>query len=280
MSKPIRPYYITRKNTIIQVVFTTFFAYLFINLYKPLNAGEWDDVSFWVFSLATGIIVVCGMLVVLASRLLMFWRKRKRSISILYYLSMIAAEIFFMALWYVFLQRWVLKNEPHPFPTHLYFSIQNTALILLIPYLISTLFFEWQEKKMSLEKLIKQISRKAYFIPFNDEKGRLKLTLKTSDLIFLQAADNYVVIHYESIGKTKTYLIRNRLKQFEKDLTEFPVVRCHRSYMVNINHVKLLKREKGVVQLIMDNEGQNLIPVSKTFENNVSQMLSTSIVQE
>ena len=280
MSKSIPPYYITSKNTVIQIVFTTIFAYVFINLYKPFGAGEWYDVTWWVFSLASGLLVVCGMLVVLISRLFMFWMKRIRPVSILYYSLMIAGEIIFMAVLYVLLERWALKKEIRPFATHVYFSAQNTALILLIPYLISVLFFEWQEKKMSLEKLIKQISRKSYFVSFKDEKGTLRLTLKTNDLIFLEASDNYVVIHYDSDGKTKSYLIRNTLKQFENDLTDFPLLRCHRSYMVNMNHVKMMKREKGIVQLLMDNIGQHAIPVSKTYADNVCKLLNSSTITQ
>jgi len=281
MGKQIPPYYITSKNTVIQIVFTTVFAYVFINLYKPFGAGEWYEVTWWVFSLASGILVVSGMLVVLASRLFMFWLKRKRPITILYFALMIAGEIIFMAVFYVLLERWALKKDIRPFAMLVYFAVQNTALILLIPYLISVLFFEWQEKKMSLEKLIKQISRKAYFITFKDEKGTLRLTLKTNDLIFLEAYDNYVVIHYESSETMKSYLIRNTLKQFEKDFAEFPLLRCHRSYTVNMNHVKMMKREKGIIQLLMDNVGQHAIPVSKTYAEIVSKMLSTNmIIQE
>jgi len=279
MGKSIPPYYVTRKNTVIQVAFTTVFAYAFIILYKPFGAGDWYNVSWWVFSLASGILVVSGMLVVLVSRLFMFAIKRIRPISILYYALMIVGEIIFMAVMYALLERLIMKDT-RPFPVIVYFAVQNTALILLIPYLISVLFFEWQEKKMSLEKLIKQISRKAYFISFKDEKGKLRLTLKTNDLIFLEAYDNYVIIHYVSDDKTKTYLIRNTLKHFEKDLAEFPLLRCHRSYMVNMNHVKMMKREKGTVQLLMDNKEQNAIPISKTYLENVSKMLSSSMIIE
>jgi len=277
MGKLIPSYYIARKNTIIQIVFTTVFAYVFINLYKPFGAREWYDVNLWVFSLASGILVVSGMLVVLASRLIMFWIKRNRPITILYYALMIAGEIVFMAIFYVLLERWTIKNPMHPFAISFYFAVQNTALILLIPYFISVLFFEWQEKKMSLEKLVKQIAQKASFINFKDEKGTIRLTLKTKDLIFLESSDNYVVIHYESEGKTKSYLIRNTLKQLEKDLAEFPLLRCHRSYMVNINHVKMMKREKGTVQLLMDDKGHQAIPVSKTYTDNVFRMLKLDV---
>ena len=277
MGKKIPSYYLTRKNTVIQIVFTTVFAYIFINLYQPFGAGEWYDVTWWVFSLASGFLVVSGMLVVLISRLFMFWVKRTHPISISYYALMIAGEIIFMAVLYALLERWALKDM-RPFAALVYFAAQNTALILLIPYLISVLFFEWQEKKISLEKLIKQISYKARFINFKDEKETLRLTLKVNDLIFLESSDNYVEIHYESDGKMKSYLIRNTLKQFEKDLAEFPLLRCHRSYMVNMNRVKMMKREKGTVQLLMDNMGQHAIPVSKSYTENVSKMMSDNII--
>ena len=277
MRKAIPPYYVNTKNTIIQIIFTTVFAYIFINLYKPFGAGEWYDVSWWVFSFASGALVVSGMLVVVASRLLMFWGKRMRPISIVCYALMTTGEIIFMALLYALLELWVLKDARH-FAILLYFALQNTALILLIPYLFSILFFEWQEKKISLEKLIKQLSYKAPFIPFKDEKGTLRLSIKASDLIFLESSDNYVVIHYESSEKMKSYLIRNTLKQFEKELTAFPLLRCHRSYMVNIDHVKLMRREKGVVQLLMDNTEQHSIPVSKTYDGLVSKALNAKII--
>jgi len=277
MRKAIPPYYVNTKNTIIQIIFTTVFAYIFINLYKPFGAGEWYDVSWWVFSFASGVLVIFGMVVVLASRLFMFWIKRTRPVSIIYYALMTAGEIIFMALLYALIELWVLKDL-RPFSILFYFALQNTALILLIPYLISVLFFEWQEKKISLEKLIKQLSYKTPFIPFKDEKGTLRLTIKANDLIFLESSDNYVVIHYESSGKTKTYLIRNTLKQFEKDLTTFPLLRCHRSYMVNIHRVKMMKREKGVVQLMMDDTGQCTVPVSRTYDARVSKTLNANII--
>ena len=277
MGKLIPSYYITSKNTVIQIVFTTVFAYVFINLYQPFGSDEWYDVTWWMFSLASGILVVAGMLIVIVSRLFMFWLKRRHPISILYYALMIAGEIIFMAVLYALLERLVVSNV-RPFAIQIYLAVQNTALILLIPYLISILFFEWQEKKLSLEKLIRQISQKSYFISFKDEKGTLRLTLKTNDLIFLEASDNYVVIHYKAEGKTKSYLIRNTLKQLEKDLAAFSLLRCHRSYMVNINHVKVMKRDKGIVQLFMDDTGQHSIPVSKTYDDNVSKMLSSNLI--
>ena len=276
MKKSIPAFFISKKNTIIQIIFTTLFAYAFINLYKPFGSKEWYNVTWWVFSLISGLLVIAGMLVVLASRLFMFWVKRRSRISILYYALMIAGEIIFMAVLYAILERFVLKDM-RPFALLAYFSVLNTSLILLIPYLISSLFFAWQEKKMTLEKLIRQISHKADFIPFKDEKGILRITLKLDDLTYLQACDNYVIIHYEVEKKMKSYLIRNTLKQFESDLKEFPLVRCHRSYMVNINRIKMMKREKGFIQLLMEDVEQHTIPVSRSYVESVTKLFSSDM---
>lgn len=276
----IPAYFITRRNTVIQVLFTTLFAFVFINIYRPFGAREWYDVTWWLFSLASGLLVLAGMLVVLISRLIMFWVKRTGPISVVYYVLMVAGEVIFMGALYAVLELVVLGNV-RPFGRLVYMAVQNTSLILLIPYIISLLFFAWQEKKMTLEELINQIRRKAYFIPFHDENGVLRITLKSSDLVYLEASDNYVVIHYQAGEKVKTYLIRNTLKRLEKQLEGFSLVRCHRSYMVNVARVKMMKREKGAFHLWMDETGSITIPVSRSYTAEMASFFNANtFVQE
>lgn len=271
--KIVPDYFITRRSTVIQVLFTTLFAFVFINIYRPFGAREWYDVSWWLFSLASGLLVLAGMLVVLVSRLIMFRVKRTRPVTVFYYVVMVAGEVVFMGALYAVLERVVLGNV-RPFGRLVYMAVQNTSLILLIPYIISLLFFAWQEKKMSLDELIHQIRRKAFFIPFHDENGVLRITLKSGDLVYLEASDNYVVIHYQAGEKIKTYLIRNTLKRLEKQLEGFSLVRCHRSYMVNVARVKMMKREKGVFHLWMDETGSVTIPVSRSYAGEMTRFFN------
>ncbi len=53
----------------------------------------------------------------------------------------------------------------------------------------------------------------------------------------------------------------------EENLTKEtpPLVRCHRSYIVNIDKVKILKKIKGGLVLELDAESTPDIPVSKTY---------------
>ncbi|MDG5799759.1 LytTR family DNA-binding domain-containing protein [Marinilabiliaceae bacterium ANBcel2] len=263
--KSVPDYFINRKNTFIQVFFTALFAFFFINMYMPFGAGEWYDVSWWLFLLVSALLVTAGMLVVILSRLLLLLYKRKRKrVSVFLYLLMIFAEVFFMGVLYAVLEIVVLGSV-RPFGILLYKAVLNTTLILLIPYSISLLFFSWREKKGSLEKLLNQLKRGGRFVPLKDENGVLRYTVKLQDLIYFEASDNYVVIFYYSGKSIKKYLLRNSLKRLEEMFKEYPFLRCHRSYMINLERVKMLKREKGRITLLLDTEQPLEIPVSRSY---------------
>ncbi len=269
--REIPHFFVNKKNTIRQILFTALFAFVFINLYKPFGAGQLYDVKWWVFLLVSGLLVIAGMLVIIISRIIMILIKQRKKITILGYILMIASEILFMAALYTLLERVVIGNI-RPYMLLYIVSIQNSALILLIPYTVSLLYFSWKENKMSLDDLLKQLRSRPLFIPFKDENGVLRLTLKANDLLYFSASDNYVEVHYKTEKGQKKYLIRNTLKRIEEEYKDLPFLRCHRSYMVNLDKVKMLKREKGQISLWMDDEGEIIIPVSRTYTNQVTEI--------
>lgn len=267
--KNIPDFFVSKRNTIQQILFTALFALIFINVYRPFGADQWYDVSWWMFLFASGLLVLAGMLVVIISRLLMFWIKSHNRITILGYVVMVLAEILLMGGLYALLERITLGGV-RPFTLLYFVSVQNASLILLIPYSVSLLYFSWREKKMSLDALLKQLRSKPQFIAFKDENNVLRFTIKAGDLIYLSASDNYVEIHYKSGSKLKKYLLRNTLKRMEDQFHELPLLRCHRSYMVNLDQVKMFKREKGQISLWMDDEGEIAIPVSRSYGKSVT----------
>ncbi len=100
---------------------------------------------------------------------------------------------------------------------------------------------------------------------FYDEKGELKLSVKPEMLYYLEAADNYVQIVYISSGKMEKLLIRNTLKNIEWRFRDKELVRCHRSFIVNIAKVQVMRRKEGEVMLDFGEEKIPLIPVSKGY---------------
>lgn len=266
--KNIPEYFITRKNTILQILFTSVFAYFFINIYRPFGSREWYNVEWWEFSLYSGLLVIAGMLVVLFSRLVMFGTKKHKPVTVRYYTLMIAGEVISMALMYAVLEKLIMKDARN-FGYIFYLALQNTALILLIPYVISLLFFSWQEKTINLNHLLNQFRQFNSFISFRDENGLLRISLKTEDLLYIESSDNYVSIKYLRNDQQKSVLIRNSLKNLEKEFENSILLRCHRSYMVNIKRVSMVRREGHKMSLILESPESEMIPVSRGYQKAV-----------
>ena len=108
---------------------------------------------------------------------------------------------------------------------------------------------------------------------FYDEKGDLKLSVKPNMVYFLEAADNYVMIYYTNAGKLEKLMIRNSLKNIEWRFRDKGLVRCHRSYIVNIKMVKLFRRQEGEVMLDFGDEKIPSVPVSKGYGDSVMSIL-------
>ena len=111
-------------------------------------------------------------------------------------------------------------------------------------------------------------------IRFVDDKGNVKLIVSTDRVITIESAGNYVNILYENNNKLTRYSLRNTLKGIEEICDSHSLVRCHRSYFLNLHKIKLLRKESDGVYAEIDVEGVNDIPVSKSYAADVMQRFS------
>jgi hypothetical protein len=269
------PDYLNKKSNIVaMVLFTSVFALIFINIYEPFNSKSWKPgISDMGYLLYSSLIILTGILVVVLSRIIMYYRsKRKSPLLILHYILWVFSEITVMAFFYALFEILALKDSRDPMIL-LKGSFANTSLVLLLPYSISWLYFSWVEKTKKLELLesedqeMEQI--KKGMIIFNDEKKEFKLSVQSDQLLFLESADNYVKIHYLNKGKLVHFMLRNTLKNLEENLANTSMIRCHRSFVVNFDKVKVLRKEKDGIFLALDEERVPDIPVSKTYSDKV-----------
>jgi len=100
------------------------------------------------------------------------------------------------------------------------------------------------------------------FITLRAENGKHQIKIRADKLLYLKAADNYVEIHYTSGDSKKKELIRNTLKSLLTEETSAYLVRCHRSFAVNLNSVD--RRIRRGQELILEVGGKE-IPVSKKY---------------
>ena len=271
------PAYLTEKSNIIsQIIFTALFALIFINLYAPFGVKTWFNLTKLQLFLYSSLLILTGVLAVVASRIIMYNYCKSSRLTYPVYIGWVAGEIFFMALVYAILIKTV-TDDPRDFLEILNKSIKITALVLLLPYLILWLYFALKEKNVQL-KVLEEVdihgSQPSRMIPFFDEKGTLRFSVKQEDVLFLEAADNYVNIHYLDGQKGAKFMIRNSMKSLSDGFPGSSLVRCHRSYLVNFDRVKIIRKEKDGLHLELDIPEKTNLPVSKTYIQEVLKRFS------
>lgn len=91
------------------------------------------------------------------------------------------------------------------------------------------------------------------------------IELMLSDIIYIRSADNYIELVYNENGELKRRLLRNTLKNIEKQLSQYPdFLRCHRTTLVNTNYIERLYRSYSGVLIKI--KGYDIeIPVSRQY---------------
>jgi two-component system LytT family response regulator len=96
-------------------------------------------------------------------------------------------------------------------------------------------------------------------------KGKITLpqqdgfeVIDVNDIVYCKADDNYTEVHLTS-GKR---LVSKTLKYFETLLQEYPFVRVHKSYLVNINTIVKYRKGKGG-SVLLENGQEIMVSATK-----------------
>lgn len=275
----IPQYLLTKRSLTIMVTSTAAFAFLFIIIYKPFNVEHWAEVSRFVFGACVLGIVLLGMSIAAISRVIMCYHAKKHRITYLQYIAWVGIELVLMSIAFTICS--TLTGVQLDIAEAFEKSLLNTSLILLIPYIISITAFTLQDRNNRLrqieddyDKAMQERATTKGLISFFDERGELQLSVTKENLLYVESADNYIYIWYMKSSQPKKLMLRNTLKRTAELLADTNVMRCHRGYMVNMEQVKVLRREKESFYLELGVEGVKDIPVSKTYGDAVLKWLS------
>lgn len=284
MLKPIPKYIYSRANQIFMVLFVPFFALVFINLYRPLDFDRIDDSFLQAFDISrsarvqliTLMMVLGGMVIAAASRIIMGRYTKRYTMTYIGYIVWIFGELLAMVTTLTLATH--LTDTTRSITELFKNSFVKTFLIVFIPYAMCYIYFIWQENLRELRELRQQIERdetvlqKAY-VQVLDEKGEMRLSVRRENLVLIESADNYVCVYYLNGDKTKKTMVRNTLSRVAEHLKGSRIVRCHRSYMINLDHVKILHRDKEGVFIELGIEGMPDVPISRTYADNIREWL-------
>ncbi|MBC3540689.1 LytR/AlgR family response regulator transcription factor [Rufibacter sediminis] len=100
------------------------------------------------------------------------------------------------------------------------------------------------------------------------ENGKDSLRLLARDLLFIEASDNYCTVFHVEDGKLQKALLRSSLSRLENQITHPAMLRCHRSYLVNLNRVQTVSGNAQGYKLHFEGTDQ-LVPVARSYSGRV-----------
>lgn len=119
-------------------------------------------------------------------------------------------------------------------------------------------------KKLKENKLIQE-----KIIYFNSDYQKDSLAIKVSSLLFIRSANNYIEVFWREGETTKSQMVRCSMVAAEEILNEHKFIfKCHRSFMVNVNHIDKIEGNSQGYRLFFENVNYP-IPVSR---NSVSKL--------
>ena len=168
-----------------------------------------------------------------------------------------------------------------PITFHAVIIIVIISIVCVVVILIRNQIYYLKNQLKSLTPAEPQNSNKEQKeteseIIFNSENKSDFLRLKLYQLILIKSANNYIEVVFKEGNEVKKKLIRSTLKNTEKLFANHSeIVRCHRSCMVNKNHIqKATKESDGLVLTITDYPEQ--VHVSRQYALKVKEALKSN----
>ena len=154
--------------------------------------------------------------------------------------------------------------------------ITNVSAVLLFPIVGVFFYFRYQDLKIQFEEVLintDSMGQENSLISFQGEGVNDQVQVQLKDFLYAQAQDNYVEIVYVAEKSVQKHLLRTTIKGLIDQLKHPMLIRCHRSFMVNIFNVR---STIGHSQIRLNiHHIQHAIPVSRTYQQEVIQALDT-----
>ncbi len=248
------------------ILFITGFSIFFINVFVPFNINSWyNDSGIQQFIRLSGFGIFGGLILVLSQFAVrnVFGVK---SFNVGTFILWAIGELFLMTVFFVIYDN-VWSSNFSRFLIIFPDTLRYTSLGILIPYSLALLFIAQVIKIKEVRELKRKsdlAQRNDELLDFIDEKGIVRFSVSVSQLLYFESADNYVFIYYILKNEIEKGIIRNSMKNVEKLVEGLSIIRCHRSFMINLKKIEFVDYKKSNCKIKLL-ECDTLIPVSRKY---------------
>lgn len=263
IKRPVRM--LTSKEKIVSYLLIGMFVFLFLVFFQPFDVNNYDPTEtirqeFIFYMLVIGMYV--AVVLILNDTFLFNWIFRKLILRWQLILWLLWTLIFISTM--IFLLYNLLGNW-HDFTWISWIEfVGNFSVLAIMPLVILFLYARikhYKELTATMQDYEMDANELITF-PSDNQKDVLSLTLES--IRYLESQDNYVAIHYVKSGLPTKTLIRLTLKRIDELELHPALVRCHRSFVVNLYHLRHFSgnHQNGHIWL---NDIDTPFPVSRTY---------------
>ena len=245
------------------------FFFLFVILYRPFDLGDTLSLRWGGFAFNVSIIASILLVVLAISRLILWGVRNAATFKRRSYFMWCVGEVVVSSL-FVSLYVYLISGKYYTYIDIIPYALAYLAAVLVFPYVIFTLLLESD----ILTKYGAPASQSETRLKFYDERHNLKFVTEPSAILSIASDTNYCNITYTEGGQLKVFTIRGSLKIMEEVCLKSGIVRCHRSYLVNVRRIKVLRKDRdGIIRAEMDFPKMESIPVTPKYYDSIASMI-------
>lgn len=258
------------KKSLLTIFWVGVFVGLFLFLIRPFSIeGPWADLA-WASVGFGAVTVVFGWLFEVATRFIFKIKTHGPNWTLGRWMLLSIALVVWIALgnylFVNFLSGWRALG---------YFNfirmIGYTSLIGIFPVALSGILIQLRATQKNeesasdiSENLRDEVDYNHTVVVLQPESGE-DLKLDASSVRYVEAMQNYVTVWFLKDRQLHKEMLRSTLSATEKQFSESDVVRCHRSYLVNVDSIKQASGNAQGLKLKLNDVPDVEVPVSRSF---------------
>lgn len=254
-------------STVVHALVIPLFSFVFAILYKPFSIPAVLEMAAasYTFNITILLCIVLGSMML--SRGVLFLLRKRVEFASISYLLWCFAEVVVAALFASLYITLMLGGEAG------FFEVVGAVFGRLFGIAIYPYALLWFGFALYAERNKEEVDNSS-LIKFHDEYRKLRFVIASDAVVFLKSEENYVQIHYVENAKTKKFILRSSMRALEEQMSHYGLVRCHRSFYVNPDHIKMIRKEpSGVVVALLKEEGLEPIPISRKYQEEITRLL-------
>ncbi len=241
----------SKKEILISSIFSGVSVYLFLLIFQPFGTNGISNLKLIQILFPYAIIVFSGFYfvnLVSIKKKTKEWNLRMEILKTTIIIFLCSLVGYFYNTLFISKVDLSLLNFGYMLFYAFSIAIPICSVYILARFIYLNKHYEKSASKLSKKlKPIELVNKPTNQIIINDFR------VQENDIYFIESADNYCTFYYQNNSEIKSILVRATLKSVLEQIKSENVLRCHRSFIVNLKKVKEIKGNAQGYKLKLEN---------------------------